>query len=134
MIELVVACVAAGLTAWLFRRKAKRRAAGAAHGDAITFACLLRHPSRGKRWLRGRMLIGPTTMAWEPRTKAGAGTALPAGLRQVGVRSPTMREAIRINGGSRVVVCASPQGEVLLAVMPTELPRLLTALTPGQNT
>ncbi|MEV7422912.1 MULTISPECIES: hypothetical protein [unclassified Streptomyces] len=129
MIELVVAFIAAGLMSWLVRRKVRQRAASAAQGDVIKVPCLLRHPSLGSRWLRGRLLIGPATMAWEPRTKAGAAVALPTGLRQVGVRSPSFREALKINGGSKIVECASSEGDVHLVVMPNELGHVLTALS-----
>lgn len=67
-------------------------------------------------------------MGWEPRTKAGATVSLPGELRQVGVRSPSWREAVRINGGSRIVECASAEGTLLVAVMPNELGHVLTAL------
>lgn len=60
-------------------------------------------------------------VAWEPRTKAGAAVSLPDGLRRVSVRSPSLREAVRINGGSRIVECTSPEGPLLVAVMPNEL-------------
>ncbi|MFE4832661.1 hypothetical protein [Streptomyces sp. NPDC056672] len=128
MIELVIALAVAGLTAWLFRRKAKQRAASAAQGDVIKVPCLLRHPSLEGRWLRGRLLIGPSGMAWEPRTKAGAAVSLPDGLRQVSVRSPSLREAVKINGGSRIVECTSSEGALLVAVMPNELDHVLTGL------
>ncbi|WP_406005108.1 hypothetical protein OG440_02205 [Streptomyces sp. NBC_00637] len=128
MIESALALVVAGLTAWLFRRKAKQRADRSARGEVIRVPCLLRHPSLGSRWLRGRMVIGPTTMVWEPRARAGAAVSLPAGLRQVGVRSPSLREAVKINGGCRIVECASSEGALLVAVMPTELDHVLTAL------
>ncbi|MCX4681907.1 hypothetical protein OG413_42670 [Streptomyces sp. NBC_01433] len=128
MIELVVALAAAGLTAWLVRRKLEQRADSAAQGNVIKVPCLLRHPSIEGRWLRGRLLIGPSGMAWEPRTKAGAAVSLPDGLRRVSVRSPSLREAVKINGGSRIVECASPEGALLVAVMPNELDHVLTAL------
>jgi hypothetical protein len=128
VIELVVDLAAAGLTAWLFRRGVRQRADSAAQGDVIRIPCLLRHPSHEGRWLRGRLLVGPSGTAWEPRTKAGAAVSLPDGLRQVGVRSPSWREAMKINGGSRIVECDSPEGAVLVAVMPDELDHVLTAL------
>ncbi|WP_229859666.1 hypothetical protein [Streptomyces poonensis] len=128
MIELVIALVAAGLVGWLFHRKAKQRADSAAQGDVIEVPCLLMHPSVAGRWLRGRMVIGPSTTAWKPRTRAGAAVSLPAGLRQVSVRSPSLREAVRINGGSRIVECTSSEGAVLVAVMPNELEHVITAL------
>lgn len=128
MIELVVALAAAALTAWLFRRKVKQRADSAAQGNVIKVPCLLRHPSLEGRWLRGRLLIDPSGMAWEPRTKAGAAVSLPEGLRRVSVRSPSLREAVKINGGSRIVECTSPEGTLLVAVMPNELDHIITAL------
>lgn len=128
VIELVVALAAAGMTAWLFRRGVKQRADSAAQGNVIKIPCLLRHPSIEGRWLRGRLVIGPSGMGWEPRTKAGAAVSLPEGLRQVSVRSPSWREAVKINGGSRIVECSSPEGALLVAVMPNELDHVLTAL------
>lgn len=128
VIQIVVVLVAAGLTAWLLRRKVKQRAESAAQGNMIKVPCLLRHPSLEGRWLRGRLLTGPSGMAWEPRTKAGAAVSLPDGLRQVSVRSPSLREAMKINGGSRIVECTSPEGALLVAVMPNELDHVLTAL------
>ncbi|MGW8745861.1 hypothetical protein [Streptomyces sp. NPDC055794] len=128
MIELVAALAVAGVTAWAFRRRVKQRADSAAQGDVIKIPCLLRHPSIEGRWLRGRLVTGPSGMAWEPRTKAGAAVALPEGLRQVSVRSPSWREALKINGGSRIVECSSPEGALLVAVMPNELDYVITAL------
>ncbi|WP_143626405.1 hypothetical protein [Streptomyces viridosporus] len=77
--------------------------------------------------------MGPSTLAWEPRTRAGAGVSLPAGLRQVGERSPTRREAMRINGRSRIVECDSSEGTVLVVVMPNELGHVLTALSRNET-
>lgn len=129
VIELVVALAAAGLTAWLFRRKAKQRADSATQGEVIKIPCLLRHPSIEGRWLRGRLVIGSSRMDWEPRTKAGAAVSLPDGLRRVSVRSPSLRETVKINGGARIVECTSPEGALLFAVMPNELDHVLTALS-----
>ncbi|WP_329101955.1 hypothetical protein [Streptomyces sp. NBC_01439] len=128
MIELVLPLAAAGLTVWLFRRKVQQRADSAAQGNVIKVPCLLRHPSLEGRWLRGRLLIGPSLLAWEPRTKAGAAVSLPEGLRRVSVRSPSLREAMKINAGCRIVECTSPEGALLVAVMPNELDHVLTAL------
>lgn len=75
------------------------------------------------------MVIGPSTMIWEPRTRAGAAVSLPAGLQQVSLRSPSLREAMKINGGSKIVECTSSEGAVLIAVMPNELGYVLTALS-----
>jgi hypothetical protein len=129
VIGLVATLLVAGLTAWLFRRKAKQREDAAARGDVIKVPCLLRHPAFEGRWLRGRMVIGPTSTAWENRGRGGAAVSLPAGLRQVGVRSPSLREAAwKMNGRSRIVECTSSEGAVLVAVMPNELDHVLTAL------
>jgi hypothetical protein len=49
-------------------------------------------------------------------------------FRRVGVRSPSLREAMKINGGSRIVECTSPEGPLLVCVMPNELDHVLTAL------
>ncbi|MER5633640.1 hypothetical protein [Streptomyces nitrosporeus] len=70
-------------------------------------------------------------MAWEGRTKAGAAVSLPAGLRKAGVRPPTFRESVKINGRCTIVECASPEGRVHVAVMPNELPHVLAALDRG---
>ncbi|WP_257134696.1 hypothetical protein [Streptomyces sp. ms115] len=129
MIELVGALAAAGLTAWLFRRKVKQRSDSAAQGMAIKVPCLLRHPSLEGRWLRGWLLTGPAVRGWEPRTEAGAAVSLPDDVRAVSVRSPSWREAMRINGGSRIVECVSAEGPLLVAVMPNELDHVLTALS-----
>ncbi|NUW04642.1 hypothetical protein G6W50_33790 [Streptomyces sp. CAI 127] len=129
VIGLVGALAAAGLTAWLFRRKVKQRADSAAQGKVIKVPCLLRHPWLEGRWLRGRLLTGPAVRGWEPRTKAGATVSLPDDVRAVSVRSPSWREALRINGRSRIVECASAEGTLLVVVMPNELDHVLTALS-----
>lgn len=132
VIQIVVVLVAAGPMVWLLRRKVKQRADSAAQGNVIKVPCLLRHPSLEGRWLRGRLLIGPTTRAWEPRTRAGAAVSLPATLQQVSVRSPSRREALRINGRCRIAEYASAEGTVLVAVMPNELDHVLTALARNE--
>ncbi|MFE2536699.1 hypothetical protein [Streptomyces sp. NPDC059371] len=53
---------------------------------------------------------------------------LPADLCRAGVRSPSLREAVAVNPGSRIVECESPAGEVLIAVMPPELDHVIKAL------
>ncbi|MEH0512640.1 hypothetical protein QA942_18915 [Streptomyces sp. B21-106] len=130
VIELAAMLIVAGLTARLLWRKVKQREDAAARGVVIKVPCLLRHPAFEGRWLRGRMVIGPTSMTWENRGRGGAAVLLPAGLRQVGVRSPSLRGAAwKMNGRSRIVECASSEGAVLVAVMPNELDHVLTALS-----
>ncbi len=79
------------------------------------------------------MVIGPSAMTWEPRTRVGAATTLPSGLRQVGLRSPSWREALRFNGGSRIVECTSSEGDVHIAVMPRDLGYVLVALEESET-
>ncbi|MFC8171408.1 hypothetical protein ACFUJ0_06695 [Streptomyces sp. NPDC057242] len=128
MIEILMALAAGGLVTWLVRRKARQRVEEAGRGDGIAVPCMLRHPAREGRWLRGRMLVGPAGMTWEPSTRAGAAVSLPAELRRTGLRAPSLREAMTINGASRIVECASPEGPVLIAVMPYEAEHVLKAL------
>ncbi|WP_078968532.1 MULTISPECIES: hypothetical protein [unclassified Streptomyces] len=128
MIDVLTALAAGALVTWLIRRKVRQRAEDAGRGDEIGVPCMLRHPAREGRWLRGRMLIGPAGMTWEAGSRAGAAVSLPAELRRVGLRVPSLREAITINGGSRIVECASPEGTVLIAVMPYEVEHVLKAL------
>ncbi|MFJ3196773.1 hypothetical protein ACIPJQ_29595 [Streptomyces griseoviridis] len=133
MIELVVFLAVAGLTAWLTRRRVSQRADSAAQGDVIEVPCLLQHPSLEGRWLRGRLLTGIAGTDWKPRTRAGAAVSLPDGLRQVGVRSPSWREAVKLNGGARIVECTSAEGALLVAVMPNELDHVLSALNGSET-
>ncbi|MFB7027479.1 MULTISPECIES: hypothetical protein [unclassified Streptomyces] len=128
MIEIPMALAAGALVTWLFRRKVRQRAEGAGRGDEIAVPCMLRHPAREGRWLRGRMRVGPAGMTWDPGSRAGAAVSLPAELRRTGLRAPSLREAMTINGASRIVECASPEGTVLIAVMPYEVEHVLKAL------
>ncbi|WP_234323049.1 hypothetical protein [Streptomyces bikiniensis] len=128
MIGIPMLLAAAALATWLVRRKARQRVEAAGRGDGIGVPCMLRHPAREGRWLRGRMLVGPSGTTWAPSTRAGAAVSLPAELRRTGLRAPSLREAITINGGSRIVECASPEGTVLIAVMPYEVEHVLGAL------
>lgn len=125
--------MAGALTAWLLRRKVRHRALGAARGEVIEVPCLFRRPAHEGRWLRGRMTVGPTTMTWKPRTRAGADVSLPAGATQVGLRAPSRREGImRMNPRCTIVECASPEGSAEIAVMPNELGHVLHALSRNE--
>ncbi len=76
-------------------------------------------------------MTGGRHTEWEARTRAGAAVSLPAALRIVEVRSPSLREAVKINGGSRIMECASAEGAVSIAVMPHDLDRVVQALRSG---
>ncbi|MFH9327683.1 hypothetical protein ACH4KU_01665 [Streptomyces althioticus] len=129
MITSVCAMAAGGLTTWLVvSRRARRRDERAARGEVIEVPCMLRHPARRGRWLRGRMAVGPSTVSWEPRTRAGAEAPVPSALRLVGTRAPSWREGLRVNPRCTIVACDSSVGAVEIAVMPHDLGHLLLAL------
>lgn len=111
----------------LVRGKGWQRARSAARGEVIRVSCLARRPARGRRWARGRMVIGPDTVRWEPGTRRGL-QALPDEVRQVDTRSPSWREALWMNGRARIIECTSAEGVVQLAVLPHELDHVLAAL------
>lgn len=72
-------------------------------------------------------MIGPGPLVW----KASLGkqeAALPTDLRQMGVRSPSLREAVSLNPRSRIVDCESSGGPILIAVQPEELDHVIEAL------
>ncbi|MCO4696015.1 hypothetical protein LRR80_02072 [Streptomyces sp. RO-S4] len=129
VIGFVCVLLAGALTAWLVRGTIRRRDGRAARGEVIEVPCVLRHPAREQRWLRGRMAVGPSTFAWTPRTRAGAKLDPPTALRQVGTRKPTWREgALRVNPRATIVVCESSVGAVEIAVMPHDVGHVLLAL------
>lgn len=129
VITSVCAVAAGGLTTWLVvNRGIRRRDERSARGEVIEVPCMLRHPAREGRWLRGRMAVGSSTVAWEPRTRAGAKVPGPTALRQVGTRAPAWREGLRVNPRCTIVACDSSVGAVEIAVMPHDLGHLLLAL------
>ncbi|MER5886199.1 hypothetical protein ABT160_20445 [Streptomyces sp. NPDC001941] len=128
MIDLALFALLGLFFAMLFGARAKRRAAAAAQGEGLAVSCFLKHPARPNRWLWGRLDVTPGTTTWTAHTKAGAGLALPEGLRKVGERRPTLREAIKFNPRCRVLECASGEGELLLAVMPEDAEHVREAL------
>ncbi|WP_211257219.1 hypothetical protein [Streptomyces megasporus] len=134
MVELVAVLVGGGTAAWLLRRKGRQRAESAARGETIAVPCLVRHPVRGGRWKRGRMLVGPGSMVWRPAGGHGGPDRLPPRLRKVEVRRPTWKEALWINGGGLVIECASAEGEVWIGVMPREAGHLLHVLDGDPRT
>ncbi|SBT88989.1 hypothetical protein GA0115233_100639 [Streptomyces sp. DI166] len=128
VIELAMCVAAAGLVGWLVRRKRQQRSTATAAGEPAGLPCMLRWSAQGARWRPGRLLIGEAgPLVWQP-SWGKREAALPAGLRQTGLRSPTMREAMGLNPRSRIVECESSEGEVLVAVMPEDLDELIKAL------
>ncbi|MFH9179247.1 hypothetical protein [Streptomyces albogriseolus] len=128
MITSLCAIAAGVLTALVLSRTVRRRNERAAEGGTIEVPCMLRHPAREGRWLRGRMAVGPSTVAWKPRTRVGAEVPAPCALRRVGMRAPAWREGLRVNPRCTIVACDSSVGAVEIAVMPHDLGHLLLAL------
>ncbi|MFJ3581722.1 hypothetical protein ACIPPS_05720 [Streptomyces sp. NPDC090127] len=88
---------------------------------------MLKWPTQGSRWRAGHLLIGDGPLVWKP-SFGKREAVLPADLCQAGVRSPSLRETVAVNPGSRIVECDSSVGEVLIAVMPLELDHVIKAL------
>ncbi|MFE6225403.1 hypothetical protein [Streptomyces sp. NPDC057854] len=90
---------------------------------------MLKATAQGSRRRSGRLLVGADAGApvWKP-SFGKRETVLPDDLRQVGVRPPSVREAMSVNPGSRIVECDSSTGKILIAVMPLELDQVVKAL------
>lgn len=127
MTELLFFLPLALLVAWLVRGGQRRRAAALADGGAAAVPVMLR---QGSRWRAGRLLIGAEPLVWRPFARGGE-IVLPVGLRVVGTRPATVREAVRLNPRARIVACESADGPVLFAVLPEELEPVLGALERG---
>ncbi|MFI6423134.1 hypothetical protein ACIBG6_37820 [Streptomyces sp. NPDC050842] len=127
MIELMIGVVAAALVGWLMRRKQQQRSTAIAAGEPTGVPCMLKWSAQGSRWRPGRLLIATGSLVWKP-SFGKQQAVLPADLRQAGMRSPSLREAVAVNPGSRIVECDSSDGEVLIAVMPPELDHVIKAL------
>lgn len=128
MIDIVLSVGAAVLVGWLVRRKRRRRADAVAGGESVGVPCMVRWPGRRARWKAGRLVVGGVgPLVWKPAFGSRE-VALPGGLRRAGVRTPSLREAVSINPGSRIVRCVSSDGEILIAVMPEDLDRVIKAL------
>ncbi|TXS50124.1 hypothetical protein EAO77_27835 [Streptomyces sp. t39] len=108
------------------RRKHQQRSTAMAAGEVAGVPCMLKWPAQVSRWRAGRLLAGANPLIW--KSTFGNQATLPADLRKVGVRSPSLREAVAVNPGCRVVECNSSDGEVLIAVMPSELALVIGAL------
>ncbi|MFE3516104.1 hypothetical protein [Streptomyces sp. NPDC059166] len=127
MIELTMGVVAAALIGWLMRRRQQQRSTAIADGKPAGVPCMLKWSAQGSRWRAGRLLISAGPLVWKPSFGTQE-AVLPADLCRAGVRSPSLREAVAVNPGSRIVVCDSSDGEVLIAVMPPELDHMIKAL------
>ncbi|MGC5343040.1 hypothetical protein [Streptomyces sp. DT171] len=111
------------------RRQASRRRGAQGMGAApVGIPCMLKWEARSARWRTGRLVAGEAgSLTWIP-SWGKREVALPAELRRTGARAPSVREGMSFNPRSRIVECASPEGDVLIAVMPEELTRLAQAL------
>ena len=110
------------------RRKRRQRSDAVAAGEPAGVPCMLKWAAQGARWRAGRLLVpGAGPLVWTPSLRKSE-TELPAGLRRAEVRAPSVREALAINPGSRIVRCESSDGEVLIAVMPDDLATVIAAL------
>ncbi|WP_225802692.1 hypothetical protein [Streptomyces sp. NK15101] len=127
MLELVFFVAAAALVGWMMSRKQRQRSTATADGEPAGVPCMLKWSAQGSRWRAGRLLIGAGPLVWKP-SLGRREAALPADLRQTGVRSPSLREAVAINPGSRIVECESSDGQVLIAVMPGDLDHVVKFL------
>ncbi|MEU0368744.1 hypothetical protein ABZ070_00495 [Streptomyces sp. NPDC006283] len=127
LIEVLAAAAAAALVGRLVLRRRRQRAALVDAGEEAGIPCMLKRSTGGSRWRPGRLLIGTGPLAWQA-SWGGRRSALPAGLRRTGVRAPSMREALGINPGSRIVECEAADEVILIAVMPQELDHVLKAV------
>lgn len=137
MIEILAAVLAAAGAGRLLRRKHLARTAA----DPVPgIPCMARRPAGAGRWRAGRVYADQGGGArWVP--ERGEPLALTA-ARATGVRAPSVKEALAINPGSRIVTCTyegdgEPHvdaGAVEIAVMPLDLRELLAALGQGGGT
>ncbi|MFI5617501.1 hypothetical protein [Streptomyces sp. NPDC051567] len=123
MIEFVVLALVAAGAGWLARRKHRERTAA---GPAPGIPCMARRRAGTGRWQAGRVDTDGGGARWSPRR----GEPVPLdGARATGVRVPSVKEAISINHGSRIVTCLLPDGtRTEIAVMPLDLRELLTVV------
>ncbi|MEU3482707.1 hypothetical protein ACI2LO_14930 [Streptomyces sp. NPDC033754] len=130
MIEFAFFAALAALVGWLVNRKRQQRSTTIAAGEVAEVPCMLKWAAQGSRWRAGRLLIGANPPAWKP-SRGKPEVALPADLRRTGTRSPSVREGMSINPGSRIVECTSSGEAVLIAVMPEYLDHVVKA--PGER-
>ncbi|MFD3804625.1 hypothetical protein ACFWSF_36680 [Streptomyces sp. NPDC058611] len=129
MIEIVVALLAAAGAGWLLRRKHLRRVAA---GPVPGIPCMARQPAGAGRWRPGRVYAEEGEARWAP--VRGEPVPLPDG-RAAAVRAPSVKEAMSINPGSRIVTCAYGDGGTIeIAVMALDLRELLEVVPrPGND-
>lgn len=105
----MIGAVAAALAGWLMRHKRQQRSTAIAAGEPTGVPCMLKWSAQGSRWKAGRLLIGAGPPVWKP-SFGKPEAVLPTDLRQDAVRSPSLREAVAVNPGSRIVECESSGG------------------------
>ncbi|MER5868789.1 hypothetical protein [Streptomyces sp. NPDC002044] len=123
MIEIVAVVLGAAGAGWLLRRKHLRRVVA---GPAAGIPCMVRNPAGAGRWRPGRVYAGQGTARCVP----GRGDPVPLpGGRATAVRAPSVKEAMSINPGSRIVTCAYDGGGTIeIAVMALDLRELLETI------
>lgn len=124
MIEYAVLAVGAVGAGWLLRRKHRQRVAA---GPVAGIPGMARVPAGAGRWRPGRLHAGPGGAArWVP--SRGEPVTL-TGARATALRAPSVKEAMSINPGSRIVTCAcAGGGSIEIAVMALDLRALLEAV------
>ncbi|MET9699752.1 hypothetical protein ABZY31_22905 [Streptomyces sp. NPDC006529] len=121
MIEFVCVLLVAGGAGWLVRRRLRRRAAAGPDAAPLGIPGMARLPAGQGRWRMGRVCGGPGEVRWVPAR--GEPVALD-GVRSTGVRSPSVREGMSINPGSRILSCVHAGGTADIAVMALDLAEL----------
>lgn len=122
----MVAVLAAAGAGWLLRRKHLRRTAA---GPVPGIPGMARQPAGTGRWRPGRVHADGGAARWIP--VRGEPAPLPHG-RATAVRAPSVKEAMSINPGSRIVTCTygdgGDGGTIEIAVMALDLHELLEAI------
>uniref|UniRef100_A0AAU2JNY7 DUF2550 domain-containing protein n=1 Tax=Streptomyces sp. NBC_00049 TaxID=2903617 RepID=A0AAU2JNY7_9ACTN len=123
MIEIVGVVLAAAGAGWLLRRKHLSRVAT---GPVPGIPGMARQPAGQGRWRPGRLYAEQGAARWIP--ERGRPVPLP-GARATGMRAPSVREAMSINPGSRIVTCSYEDGgSIEIAVMALDVREFLDAV------
>ncbi|MDJ0380036.1 hypothetical protein [Streptomyces sp. G-G2] len=123
----VLASVVVGF-GWLLRRKHLQRMAAGPAANPVGIPGMARLPAGEGRWRMGRVCGGPEAVRWVP--ERGHPVDL-SGARATGVRTPSVREAMVINPGSRILTCAYAGGAAEIAVMALDLRELQESVPPA---